>query len=98
MITALDICIVAPIAEEIIFRSGVFRILKGRFSVTTAAAVSAVLFAISHRSVVAAVPFLVLGYLCCWTYEKTADIRGPIVMHTGYNLIVTVPVLLGTHR
>ena len=88
MITGIDGCIVAPIAEEILFRSGAYRILKGRFSVTAAAAISAALFSLSHRSVAASVPIFVLGYLCCWIYEKTTDIRGPIIFHAGYNFLV----------
>ncbi len=88
VITIINAVVVAPIAEEIIFRSGVYRILKGKVSGVAAAGISAVLFAIGHGSVTAFVPLVVLGYLCCWVYERTVDIRGPIILHAGYNFLV----------
>lgn len=88
LITGIDICIIAPVAEEIVFRSGLYRILKGRMTISSAAGISALVFAVSHRSVAAFLPIWVLGFICCWLYEKTADIRGPIVFHAGYNLLV----------
>lgn len=95
VIIGIDGCILAPVAEEIIFRSGLYRILKGRLSVTAAATVSSLIFSLSHRSVVASVSIFLLGYICCWLYEQTADIRGPIIFHAGYNLLVYLPLLLG---
>lgn len=84
----IDGCLIAPIAEELLFRSGLYRILKGRVSVLTAAGVSSALFAACHLSISVFAPLLLLGYLCCWIYEKTADIRGPIIFHAGYNFLV----------
>jgi len=89
----IDGCIVAPIAEEILFRSGVYRMLKGRFAIGTAVAISAAIFSLSHRSVSASVPLFVMGSICCWIYEKTGDIRGSIIFHAGYNALVYAAAL-----
>jgi membrane protease YdiL (CAAX protease family) len=94
IIMGIDNCIIAPIAEEIIFRSGLYRILKGKFPVMAAAIISSALFALSHRSVVASVPLFVSGFIFCWVYEKTADIRAPIISHAGYNFLVFLPTLV----
>jgi len=84
----IDGCLIAPIAEELLFRSGLYRMLKGKFSVLAAAGISSALFSSAHLSVSAFLPLMLLGYLCCWIYEKTADIRGPIIFHAGYNFLV----------
>jgi membrane protease YdiL (CAAX protease family) len=94
ILVGINICILAPVAEEIIFRSGLYRILKGKMPVTSAAVASSLVFAITHRSVVAVAPLFLLGFLSCWIYEKTTDIRGPIIFHAGYNFLVYLPVLV----
>lgn len=86
-------CFIAPIVEEVVCRSGLYRILKGRFSVTVAAGGSALLFALMHRSVSAFPSLFLVGILCCWIYEKTGDIRGPILFHAGGNLLACLAVL-----
>ncbi|MFO1449857.1 MAG: CPBP family intramembrane glutamic endopeptidase [Opitutaceae bacterium] len=94
ILVGINVCIVAPIAEEIIFRSGLYRILKGKMSVASAAIVSSLVFAITHRSAVAVAPLFLLGFLSCWIYEKTTDIRGPMIFHAGYNFLVCLPALV----
>ena len=84
----VETCVIAPIAEELLFRSGLYRILKGRTSTTAAALLSSAVFSATHLSVVAFFPLLLLGYLCCWVYEKTGDIRGPMIFHSGYNFLI----------
>ncbi|MFT3830163.1 MAG: CPBP family intramembrane metalloprotease [Opitutaceae bacterium] len=86
-------CFIAPIVEEVLCRSGLYRILKGRFSVTVAAGGSALLFALMHRSVSAFPSLFVVGILCCWIYEQTGDIRGPILFHAGGNLLAWLGAL-----
>ena len=93
LVTLINGCVIAPISEELVFRSGVYRVLKGRASIVAAAGISAALFALMHRSVTAFPPCFTIGILCCWIYEKTADIRGPILFHAGYNLLVSLPVI-----
>jgi membrane protease YdiL (CAAX protease family) len=83
----LNVCGIAPTVEELVFRSGLYRILKGRFSTLPAAGISSALFATYHVSVSEFVPLLLFGYLCCWAYEKTGDIRGPIFFHAGFNIL-----------
>ncbi len=94
ILLGFNTCIVAPIAEEIVFRSGLYRIFKGRLPIVSSAVVSSLIFSISHRSVVAVAPLFLLGFLSCWIYEKTVDIRGPIIFHSGYNFLVYLPVLI----
>lgn len=94
ILVGFNLCFVAPVAEEIIFRSGLYRILKGKMPVMSAAVISSLIFSVSHRSAVAVAPLFLLGFLSCWIYEKTADIRGPIIFHSGYNFLVYLPVLI----
>jgi membrane protease YdiL (CAAX protease family) len=98
VVTMVDACIVAPVAEEILFRSGAYRILKGKMSGSWAAVISSIIFSLCHGSVAAFVPIFILGFLCCWIYDKTADIRAPIIMHAGYNFLVSLPLLIGGLR
>ncbi|HEY5551217.1 MAG TPA: CPBP family intramembrane glutamic endopeptidase [Opitutaceae bacterium] len=87
--------IVAPVAEELIFRAGLFRTLSGRIGRWPAIAVSSSLFALLHLSWASFVPLFCLGALFCLAYERTRNLAVPIIAHGLFNLnsIVLIVVL-----
>lgn len=78
--------VLAPFAEEVLYRGLIFGGLAQRMPVAAAAAVSALLFALSHGLGVIA-PIFVLGLGLAWIYARTGTIWAPIVMHAVVNAV-----------
>jgi membrane protease YdiL (CAAX protease family) len=78
--------VVAPFAEEVLFRGLIFGGLAQRMPLAAAAAISAVLFALSHGLGVVA-PIFVLGLGLAYVYARTGTIWAPMVTHAVVNAI-----------
>lgn len=86
--------VLAPLAEELIFRGVVYRFLKVRFRPELAVVFSAVLFSIIHIQPAVLFPLFVLGMALALVYEETGDIRAPILFHALFNLQTMGLILL----
>lgn len=80
-------CLMAPLTEELIFRGIVYRYLRQRFGRAPALLASAVFFGMLHANWASFAPLCVLGVIFALTYEKTGDLRVPIVAHGLFNLL-----------
>lgn len=78
--------IVAPVAEEIVFRAGIYRFLRGHASLTAAALINGFIFGFIHFNLQSFLPLAIFGALLCVAYEWTGNIRVPIIMHALFNL------------
>lgn len=85
--------VVAPIAEELIFRAGMFRVLKGRIGRWPAIAISSALFAALHLSWAGFAGLFCLGVAFCLSYERTRNIAVPMIAHGLFNLNSIVVIL-----
>jgi membrane protease YdiL (CAAX protease family) len=88
--------VLAPVAEEFIFRGMLFPFLQ-RLGLRWLAwfGVSA-LFALIHYNAVSFLPLLALALALTWLYEKTDNLLAPITAHALFNainlvLLLTVP-------
>lgn len=73
--------LLAPLAEEVVFRGGVLRALLGRMRPWTAIAVSALLFSLVHGNP-AQMPYaFVAGLLLGWMFWRTGSILPGVVYH-----------------
>lgn len=79
------IAVFTPIIEEIIFRAGLYRLLKSKLPAVPAALASSVIFALLHDAPVAYLPLTLLGCVLCLAYEKTGRIAAPILVHALFN-------------
>ncbi len=83
---------VAPIGEELIFRAGLFRYLRGRTPRWMALGLPALLFAALHvtqgslNGLVAVIPLAGLAIVFSLAYEKTGRISTTIIAHALFNL------------
>lgn len=77
--------IIAPMYEELFFRGIVYRSAKQMIHPLVAAIISALLFAISHGTMIHMVPTFMLGMLLCIIYEHTNSIAYPILFHVLNN-------------
>ena len=76
----------APVVEELVFRAGLYRFLKGRMPRNSAIIISAGLFAFLHMNVLVFPTLMLLGVALCLSYEATGNIKVPIFFHALFNL------------
>ncbi len=78
----LAICLVAPLAEETVFRGAILRSLVGtNMSHWTAIAISAALFALVHANPAQMPHALLMGLLLGWLYFRTGSILPGVALH-----------------
>lgn len=98
LIGLITTSVLAPIAEELVFRGVLLTRLKSRFGTKTAILISSALFGLTHLSL-AMVRAALFGACMCILYLRTENILVPIVIHMVYNFLLTIagsyPVLFG---
>ena len=86
LLMAFSAVVVAPIAEEILFRGYFYPAVK-RFSERYfAAIIISLLFAVVHNNAMSIVPLFVLAMALTIAYELTGCLLVPILMHALFNL------------
>lgn len=91
------IVVVAPVAEEALFRGLFFGAMRTRTSFAVAAGVSGVLFGAVHLTTgdfAVAGLLAFFGVLLAWLYEKTGSLGPPIALHGVNNAIAILPLLV----
>lgn len=78
--------IFTPILEEILFRAGIYRLLRCKMSGIPAALLTGFCFAIMHDSLAGILPLAILSCALCYAYERTGKLAVPIILHGLFNL------------
>ena len=79
--------VVAPVAEEVIFRGYLYPVVKRYAGAFVSIAVTSLLFAVLHGHA-ASVPALFTLALClALAYEKTGSLLVPMIMHAVFNAV-----------
>ncbi|HYA00539.1 MAG TPA: CPBP family glutamic-type intramembrane protease [Candidatus Binatia bacterium] len=97
-LTLLAVAIIAPVAEEIIFRGFTFRYLQGRLPLWLAVVVSAILFSAAHAAWAEPalfIPVFLGGLLLAYLYAKSGSVWPGVIAHMTINA-VGVAVLLAS--
>jgi membrane protease YdiL (CAAX protease family) len=94
--------VLAPIAEELLFRGLLHRGLRRRMSLLPATVISSVVFAVVHVDVLfsqplAIVGLVLVGVILALAYERTGSLIVPIVIHAVHNA-VTIAAVVATSR
>ena len=88
LILAITAIGIAPaFCEELFFRGVLFNSLKRSFSLKWATWLTALLFAITHRSLAAFPVHIALGYLLTYFVVKTGSLSSSIIYHLFHNTI-----------
>jgi membrane protease YdiL (CAAX protease family) len=94
--------LLVPVAEEVLFRGGLFRYLRTRVPRWVAIASTSVLFGALHvqwsgqmSGLPSLLPLVVLAAVFCVAYERTGTILTPIIAHALFNLNMMVLVIAG---
>lgn len=83
---AFMVVVVAPVAEEFVFRGFLYRLLSERISARFSLIFTSLLFSAVHASLHGLLPLFFLGMVLAKVYEDTRDIRVPIFFHGIFNL------------
>lgn len=86
----LVVCILAPLAEEVIFRGAVLRTMLEHWEGNkrwTAITISALLFALVHMNPAQMPHAFLLGLLIGWLYERSRSLIPCVVLHCANNTI-----------
>ena len=86
----LVVCILAPLAEEVIFRGAVLRTMLEHWEGSkrwTAIIISALLFGIAHMNPAQIPHAFLMGVLLGWIYERSRSLIPCVVLHCANNTI-----------
>jgi uncharacterized protein len=94
ILMAVAAVIVAPLAEEVVFRGYLYPAAKRFCGPVGAILFSSLVFAAAHGNVVALLPLFVLAVLLCLLYELTGSIWASISVHFLFNAATVTLQLL----
>lgn len=79
--------VLTPICEELIFRGIAFRELRRCAPFPVAAAISSMMFALVHPSVISASAAFIAGIVLSYMYEKSASFAVTVTVHASFNAV-----------
>jgi membrane protease YdiL (CAAX protease family) len=101
-LAVLAAVVLAPLAEELIFRGLLHRSLRARMRIVPATIISSAIFAVVHVDValsqpLALVGLVLVGAVTAIAYERTGSLIVPVVIHATHNA-VTIATVVVTSR
>lgn len=91
-------CLLAPVAEEILYRGVLFRSIGNRVGIAAGAVISSLVFASLHfYDGYGLVSVAVFGMCCALTYSATGALTSAIALHMLYNLSIKLPEWIVYH-
>ncbi len=94
VISLFQVCILAPIIEEILMRGYLLNGLSANYGSIIALLVSSLLFALLHFNMVQTLSAFTCGIILGLLYLQTGSIFCCILTHAGYNLISYITMIL----
>lgn len=86
--------LVAPIAEEFIFRGYLYGVMRRFLGRVPGIALSSILFAAMHLHLPSMPGLTVLAVMLCLLYERTGSLWSNIIVHATFNTISIVMLLI----
>ncbi|MDB6139733.1 MAG: amino terminal protease self-immunity [Verrucomicrobiaceae bacterium] len=77
--------IVAPVAEELIYRGMIYGILRRKAGNAFAMVATSLIFALAHQSLQTFVPLFVFSLGLCIAYNRSRSLLVPMAMHAMFN-------------
>lgn len=93
MTSLIQVCVLAPVMEEILMRGVVLGGLKNSYGTVAALLISSVLFACLHFNMVQTLSAFVCGIVLGLLYIRTNSVFCCMIAHSGYNLISYVVMI-----
>lgn len=89
------ITVLAPLAEEMLFRRGLYRWLKSFLPPLGAATAASAAFSAIHFNLAVFLPLFLLAMALTAAYERSGDLRVPILLHALFNAANLIRLALG---
>lgn len=90
----LSVCLIGPLAEEVIFRGAIERrLLEKNWNPWFAIVISALFFAVAHFNFAQGFTATIIGIFMGWVYYRTRSIWPTVVIHVVNNTTATVVAL-----
>ena len=87
----LSICLIGPLAEEVVFRGAIERrLLEKNWSPWYAIVISALFFAVAHMNFAQGFTAAVIGIFMGWVYYRTRSIWPSVFIHVLNNTTATI--------
>jgi len=96
LVLGITICLIAPIAEELLFRGFLYPVLKKYLGMIGAALVTSAAFAVSHQPPLVWGTIFLLALLLTYVYEKTGSLYSAIFIHILHNTTIFALLRLTT--
>lgn len=91
-------CLLAPVAEEMLYRGVLFRSCRNRLGVIPAALLSSFVFALLHfYDGYGLASVGVFGFSCALLYSATGSLTSVIALHMLYNTAIKIPEWIVYH-
>lgn len=90
---ALLAIVVAPFAEEFVFRGFVFNALRRYLPVAAAMVLSAALFGLAHADMSAFAPLWAGGIVLAWVYWRSGSLTCSMIAHATFNTVQVVLIV-----
>jgi hypothetical protein len=87
------VCVIAPLAEETIFRGFIYGWLRRRLPIIPAVLVSAAVFSAAHLVLVLALPLFGVGVILALLYEYSDSLIPGAIVHSLFNLVGIIAIL-----
>ncbi|MBI4101119.1 CPBP family intramembrane metalloprotease [Candidatus Microgenomates bacterium] len=96
VLSFISLVIIAPLAEETIFRGFMLPALAARFGIVIATLVTSTLFGAIHWQINVAIVTGIMGILLAWLYYKTRSLWPAILFHSLKNLVAFILIFIAT--
>ena len=96
-ILILEIAILAPISEEMLFRGIIYNYLKKRIRWGYAAFLTSLLFAFLHANLFGFFVIFIISMAICYVYEKSNNIIAAFFFHSLHNTFSIANILILKH-
>lgn len=80
--------IMAPLAEELLYRGIVYNRLRRSFNLPYALIFSSLVFGVMHGNIIQGIYGCLLGFLIAWIYERFGGFIYPYLMHASANTCI----------
>lgn len=86
----IGVGLLAPVAEELVFRGMAMRRMRENLGVLTSIGISSLIFGTMHGNFLQGLFAFVLGLLMGYVYERCKTLAAPILLHVGANLVSVI--------
>ncbi len=95
-VLGLSVMVIAPITEEIFFRSFIFGGLAGKYGWKKAVFISAFVFGAAHMQLVSFIPTFLVGLVFAYLYQRSKSVIPGMLLHFTVNAFGFVTIYLAT--